>query len=756
MLPRAPLKCGGLVAFMLTACHAPSPAGYDRSEADLAHIYRHDQSWNQGPPPHPEFTPITPRYAVRRSGLRRQGEVLLIEGDSETVATSSRGFGITEANEQEIVRRVLEIYPDAFDTIQIYTTFFDANHPDTAYYRALQNDVEGLGIRRFNNRPSWNLPTNGRLSGFSNMNTMYLWGRGSLTGLNEIRGFYHGVIAHELSHRWLFRLEIPGATDEERQVLLGRQRAHWSSLAQAYGSVHDGNFWRDEGETSDGRRFFRNQGTDLGFSPLELYAMGHRPPDQVEDFFHIQNATTPSGQPVFRESSIDPGTVILGQAIKVTIDDVLSEMGPRNPPYRTVTPYHNVAFVLVTAPGEPESAWGPHLEVLQNVQKDFPESWNSWTGGVICTTVAERCDQPIFVLTDHIVEDGGDNFASPGETVGVRLFVGNEGPGLARNVVVRLEATDDFARVVTPSNITVPSIEEDTSVSLSEPFRVEISSDAPCAEAATLRASFTSMQGLEFQSTLSIPIGSVQVHFDPLDEATGWQVDPDGSDTATEGTWEFGDPEAVTLAGVVMQPEDDHTPGESKFAFHTALNGDRLRSDVDGGKTTLVSPTLDLSTTQDPQLVFYGWHVALDFLAVPRRPVDGADLIVEVTNNGGQDWEELGRITEQTEAWTRYHFRIQDRVTPSRQMRFRWTISDPSGGGNVEAGVDDLEIVELAPVCAPQNPPDAGVPMAQDAGMRAPSPDKGEGGGCRTTGWGAGLLWLGLGGFLFALRRRRR
>ncbi|MCB9649937.1 MAG: hypothetical protein H6730_25630 [Deltaproteobacteria bacterium] len=256
------------------ACGVPSPSG-EPTPADIAARYRHDDSTNQHFSPNPEFVAQPADYAVQRQALTREGEVLIIEGGAGTVTVGGPGaFGITQDNQVAIVQEVLSQYPDVFDTIQIYTTFIDQAHQGIAYYQGIQSAVSGIGIAGFDNRAGYGLTGEGRLSGFSNMNSMLQWGNGSFNGLNTIEGYYHGVIAHELSHRWLFHVLFTDPSGNSNSSLLGRDDAHWSRLAHAYGSVHDGNFFVDNGDGS-----FTNMGTDMGFSPLELYAMGRIPAD---------------------------------------------------------------------------------------------------------------------------------------------------------------------------------------------------------------------------------------------------------------------------------------------------------------------------------------------------------------------------------------------------------------------------------------------------------------------------------------------
>jgi hypothetical protein len=52
--------------------------------------------------------------------------VIVVQGDDQTVSTGGPdSFGILDNNQVAIVNEVLAVYPDVFDTIQIYTSFID-------------------------------------------------------------------------------------------------------------------------------------------------------------------------------------------------------------------------------------------------------------------------------------------------------------------------------------------------------------------------------------------------------------------------------------------------------------------------------------------------------------------------------------------------------------------------------------------------------------------------------------------------------
>lgn len=736
-----------ILGLALLPAFACGPAGSDVSVPEI-HPSFLDGDMSQGFKPNPDFHPIQQEIAIKRSALSLEGEILVLEGDAMTVSQNGLGrFGISEDNQRAIVAQVLAMYPDVFDTIQIYTTFEDQAHAGFAYYQGIKNEVSGIGKMQFNSRPAWGLPAvGGRLSGFSNMNSMLMWGNGSFSGLNEVEGYYHGVIAHELSHRWLFNITFRDANNMKNFSLLGRDNAHWSTLAQAFGSVHDGRLYRDNGDDT-----FTNQGTDMGFSPLELYAMGRLSADDVDDFYFIRNATDEAGDPLERTSNVRTGDVVSGERVNVTMQMVLDDLMPRIPPPLTEAPYYRAAFILVTEPGEPRSSWEQHLNVLQDVAEDFPTTWNNWTGGSMCTKVSELCPEPEIVLGNYEIIDDGDGIIAPGEQFSVKVFGQNIGIGTAEGVVVEVVAENAATSVQTGAQ-NAPPLPFGEVIEIGT-FMVTASSTISCDVGLPLAVRFTTTQGPVFEESIELGVGSRELRFDPLNEAPDWRVNPDGTDNATGGLWALGEPEMGGVNGVMTQPGADHTPGDAKLAFMTGpeLQGFVSTNDLDGGRTTLESPVFAIGDAVDPSLVFYVWRTAYDF-STPEPTALSAPLIVYVSNDGGTTYEELGSFDENTEDWTRVSFRIRDAVALTNRMRFRFEIADESQGGRgtIEAGIDDLSIVNFLAECSMDvETPDAGVSGGGGGG------DDGGGCGCQDAG-GSTSWWAAFAVLALAMLGRRR
>jgi hypothetical protein len=172
----------------------------------------------------------------------------------------------------------------------------------------------------------------------------------------------------------------------------------------------------------------------------------------------------------------------------------------------------------------------------------------------------------------------------------------------------------------------------------------------------------------------------------------GWTV----SGNATDGQWTRGVPIGGGDRG---DPAND---GDGSGACYLTDNTDG-NSDVDGGSTILTSPIMDASTTGDDVAIisYYRWY-SNNFGAAPESDI----FVVEISNNGGATWTNLETVgptgPEVRGGWFQKSFRINDILTPTAQMRLRFTASDLGDGSVVEAAVDGVQVVMVS--CDPANP----------------------------------------------------
>lgn len=174
---------------------------------------------------------------------------------------------------------------------------------------------------------------------------------------------------------------------------------------------------------------------------------------------------------------------------------------------------------------------------------------------------------------------------------------------------------------------------------------------------------------------------------DTLESDTGWAVGGPNDD-ATTGEWVRADPN-----GTAAQPENDHTPEGTQcfFTGQGSPGGGVGENDVDGGQTTLTTPTIDLSGTTGAMLSYWRWY-SNTAGATPNTDI----FIIDISNNDGASWttlEVVGPTGPHTSGgWFLNEFVVSDVIEPTDQMRLRFIASDEGDGSIVEAAIDDVRV----------------------------------------------------------------
>jgi len=188
----------------------------------------------------------------------------------------------------------------------------------------------------------------------------------------------------------------------------------------------------------------------------------------------------------------------------------------------------------------------------------------------------------------------------------------------------------------------------------------------------------------------SFYVGEPTVVFaDDFEAGHGWTVGDPGDD-ATSGIWLRADPVGTSELGLQYQPEDDHTPGAGTHCFVTGNAAPGLpvgANDVDGGRTTLLSPVLDLSGWSGARLEYYRWYVN-DTWGAPPTDV----WSVDVSSDAGASWIPLESLEHSDRVWRKIERDLAYYIQPTSQVRFRFIASDDEPGSIVEAAVDDFAL----------------------------------------------------------------
>ena len=170
---------------------------------------------------------------------------------------------------------------------------------------------------------------------------------------------------------------------------------------------------------------------------------------------------------------------------------------------------------------------------------------------------------------------------------------------------------------------------------------------------------------------------------DTFETDLGWTVQDDAG--LTTGTWERGVPVGGGDRGDPAQDAD----GSGQCYVTQNIDGN---FDIDGGTTTLTSPTMD-ATDPEGNLGYFRWY-SNSTGSDPNNDI----FVVEVSDDDGASWVNLETVGPSgpgvSGGWVETEFLIADipGISNTSQFRVRFIASDLGAGSIVEAGVDFVQI----------------------------------------------------------------
>lgn len=175
------------------------------------------------------------------------------------------------------------------------------------------------------------------------------------------------------------------------------------------------------------------------------------------------------------------------------------------------------------------------------------------------------------------------------------------------------------------------------------------------------------------------------VYLDDFESAGGWITDPDGTDTATTGQWQVGNPEATSSGGVALQLGTT-TSGVNDLVTSAAAGGSVGANDIDNGDTTVRSPSISLPAGTGLTLTFSYYLGHLD----NATSADYLRLSVVTGAGATQVFEQLGAGVDRAATWADTTVDLSGFAGQSVQIQVE--AADAGGGSLIEAGVDDVLI----------------------------------------------------------------
>jgi hypothetical protein len=294
------------------------------------------------------------------SGSGRQG--------GGAAAVGERFSETTELDTVAVSRKFYQTHPDNYDQLVMWTdtpVMTDA----FAFESTVSNAIRGIGADTFN--ASNDFGSAGRMTSLVVMDRLSKYPddpAALVLGENSTLA----VLAHETGHRWLALMRFRDAAGQSSDMLLGRQRAHWSFFFDSDASVMEGNDIEALGGGS-----FRTTAAAQRYSRLDMYAMGLATPGEVSTFFYVDSPidVQPDRN---RESAPRSGVTFNGTRRDVLLQDVIDILGARQPSAAESPRQHRQAFVYVMTRG---TTPGADVQKLDRIRAAWPAFFQQATEG---------------------------------------------------------------------------------------------------------------------------------------------------------------------------------------------------------------------------------------------------------------------------------------------------------------------------------------------------------------------------------------
>ena len=291
---------------------------------------------------------------------------------------------------------------------------------------------------------------------------------------------------------------------------------------------------------------------------------------------------------------------------------------------------------------------------------------------------------PVLGALSLFTDDSAGNAngrPDPGDAVTLTVTIGNAGHSASPALTGTMTSTHPGVSI-TSAGGTCPGVPIGGQGTMGT-FELQVLPGCPSPTQIPLRIAVGAENGLQAVLDYEMPVGP---WFDDAEAERGWALAaPD--DNATSGRWIRADPVGTTYNSVVVQTEDDHSPSPGVACFVTG-NADpgaaAGTADVDGGKTTLLSPVFDLTNATTATVTYWRWFSN----SAGNNPNE--DYWVVDATADGTAWVHLENTLTPAVAWTQQSFDLADFVTFTDRVQVRFVASDLVNPSLVEAAVDDI------------------------------------------------------------------
>ncbi len=287
-----------------------------------------------------------------------------------------------------LMRTVYGQIPDHFDFVSLLSNFNLTPVPEAqAFAINVQNDVRGIGNPSSSSasifRDQKKYGSNETLQNITFLGNIHDYPSNPGQTMPDTYTSLLQVLAHEVGHRWLAYAKVE-RDGRAQDLLLGRDKSHWSFFFDSEASFVEGNQINSHGSS------FVTSMPFQGYSPLDLYLMGFLKPEDVRDTFIVEGARRFSPDfPFAPESSPEPDVSFQGSAHTVTIEDIIAANGKREPDSSTSQKSFRHLFVLIVKKENPSTP--EELAAVDQLRREWEGFFNKATLGLgkIDTQIAD-------------------------------------------------------------------------------------------------------------------------------------------------------------------------------------------------------------------------------------------------------------------------------------------------------------------------------------------------------------------------------
>ncbi len=296
---------------------------------------------------------------------------------------------------------------------------------------------------------------------------------------------------------------------------------------------------------------------------------------------------------------------------------------------------------------------------------------------------------PVLVAGSVMVDDSeplgdGNGVADPNESVLISLRLSNDGHSASGALTATLSTWSLHVQIEDAEAECAPIAEGGQGVMGT--WQVAIRPTCPAPIPIPFDVHIEGPNGFQDQLQFTLDVGG---WFDNVESDRGWALYA-SDDNAGTGRWIRAEPIGTQYNGSQVQPEYDHTADPGQICFVTgngSVGGQAGEQDVDGGKTTLLTPVFELANATSAVVSYWRWYTN----NLGNNP-DQDYWDVDVTSDG-ENWVHLEHTMESANSWNTYSFDLMQHVTMTNQVQLRFVAADEGGGSLVEAAVDDFTLL---------------------------------------------------------------